>query len=220
MKKKMRRVLVVAVRFMMSGFVDELTLPIILVSTAIDLFVLPAMELSTVWVYILYTTRFVFIIVRNGGKFEYWKDGLAVFMMSGFVDELILPIILVSTAIDLFVLPAMELSTVWVYILYTASKGILLLFGINKGSVNAACYLRGRFDTLGFKCLGVNVYTASYHEFVLLRMMLSTAYWNFSTATSLFIQLVSTTSVSRYRTTKIDGMSDIEWNTCLDLGHN
>ncbi|GJS35112.1 ribonuclease H-like domain-containing protein [Tanacetum coccineum] len=46
------------------------------------------------------------------------------FMMSGFVDELILPIILVSTVIDVFVLPTMELSTVWDHILYTARKSL------------------------------------------------------------------------------------------------
>ncbi|GJU08277.1 hypothetical protein Tco_1124707 [Tanacetum coccineum] len=68
--------------------------------------------------------------------------------------------------------------------------------------------------------LGVNVYTASYHEFVLLRIVLSTAHWNFSTASSLFILLVSTASVSRYRTTKIDGMADIEWHTEIDIGQN
>ncbi|GKB69505.1 hypothetical protein Tco_0930917, partial [Tanacetum coccineum] len=66
--------------------------------------------------------------------------------------------------------------------------------------------------------LGVNVYTASYHEFVLLRIVLSNAHWNFSTASSLFILLVSTASVSRYRTTKIDGMADIEWHTEMDIG--
>ncbi|GJV94083.1 hypothetical protein Tco_1541896 [Tanacetum coccineum] len=55
--------------------------------------------------------------------------------------------------------------------------------------------LRGRFDTLGFECLCVNVYTASYHEFVQLRIVLSTAHWNFSTASSLFILLVSSASI-------------------------
>nr|GEU31724.1 retrovirus-related Pol polyprotein from transposon TNT 1-94 [Tanacetum cinerariifolium] len=55
-------------------------------------------------------------------------EGPKVFMMSGFVDELILPIILVSIVIDLFVLPAMELSTVWVHILYTARKEAIRIF--------------------------------------------------------------------------------------------
>ncbi|GJT55121.1 hypothetical protein Tco_0990175 [Tanacetum coccineum] len=68
--------------------------------------------------------------------------------------------------------------------------------------------------------LGVNVYTVSYHEFVLLRIVLSTAHWNFSTASSLFILLVSTASIIRYRTTKIDGMADIEWHTEMDFGQN
>nr|GEX20342.1 hypothetical protein [Tanacetum cinerariifolium] len=88
------------------------------------------------------------------------------------------------------------------------------------GVLQIGALLRGRFVTLGFKCLGVNVYTASYHEFVLLRMVLSTAHWIFSTASSLFIQLVSTASISRYQTTKIDGMADIQWHTELDLGQN
>ncbi|GKC96925.1 hypothetical protein Tco_1162367 [Tanacetum coccineum] len=68
--------------------------------------------------------------------------------------------------------------------------------------------------------LGVNVYIASYHEFVLLRIVLSTAHWNFSTASTLFILLVSTASISRYRTTKINGMADIEWHTEMDFGQN
>ncbi|GJR14706.1 putative ribonuclease H-like domain-containing protein [Tanacetum coccineum] len=68
--------------------------------------------------------------------------------------------------------------------------------------------------------LGVNVYTASYHEFVMLRIVLSTAHWNFSTPSSLFILLVSIASVSRYRTTKIDGMADIEWHTEMDIRQN
>ncbi|GJY89164.1 hypothetical protein Tco_0503792 [Tanacetum coccineum] len=75
-------------------------------------------------------------------------------------------------------------------------------------------------NTISTARLGVNVYTASYHEFVMLRIVLSTAHWNFSTPSSLFILLVSIASVSRYRTTKIDGMADIEWHTEMDIRQN